>query len=75
MIVNLINIIEENTDIQNSEAIHFKQHLVNKGIFDRLSFYKALEEFHLYCLDYKLIVHDYMRSIYDLYQEDLHHLA
>ena len=50
MIVNLINIIEENTDIQNSETIHFKQHLINKGILDRLSFYKALEEFQVYCL-------------------------
>lgn len=75
MIVNLINIVEDNTDIQNSTCIHFKQYLVNKGIFDRLSFYKALDEFQLYCLENRLIVNDYMRSIYDLYHEDGHHLS
>ena len=75
MIVNLINMIEENTDIQGSEVIHFKQYLINKGIFDRLSFYKALEEFQLYCLENRFIVHDYMHSIYDIAHEDLHHLG
>lgn len=43
MIVKLLDIIEENTDQFNNDTIHFREYLVNKGIFDRLSFYKALE--------------------------------
>lgn len=50
MIVNLLNIIEENTDMQNSLKISFKQYLIKKGIFDRLSFYKAIDEFQNYCI-------------------------
>ena len=75
MIVNLINIIEENTDIQNSIKIHFKQYLINKGIFDRLSFYKAIDEFQVYCIENRLAVNDYMRSIFELYHEDGHNLS
>lgn len=45
MIVKLLDLIEENTDSQHTETIHFRQFLVKKCIFDRLSFYRALEEF------------------------------
>jgi hypothetical protein len=45
MIMKLLDIIEENTDQYNHETLHFRDYLLNKNIYDRLSFYKALEEF------------------------------
>lgn len=45
MIVKLLDTIEENADQYNHETLHFRDYLLNKNIYDRLSFYKALEEF------------------------------
>ena len=50
MIVNLLNIIEENTDHMFEETMHFRDYLINKGIFERLSFYQAIDEFEIYCM-------------------------
>jgi len=42
MIVTLLNLIEDNTDQLYEEEMHFREYLLNKGIFDRLSFHLAL---------------------------------
>ena len=33
MIINLLNLIEENTDHIYEDGFHFRDYLVNKGIF------------------------------------------
>jgi hypothetical protein len=70
MIVNLLNIIEENTDQLYEEVIHFREYLIKKGIFDRLSFYKALEEFELYLVEEQIEPGEYMASVFELYNPD-----
>ena len=50
MIVNLLTLIEENTDHIYEDGYHFRDYLINKGIFERLSFYQALEEFEVFCM-------------------------
>ena len=71
MLKNLINLIEENTDEMSHEnPIHFREYLQDKGILDRLSFYKAIDEFHQYVDSYNLHVSNYMKSIYDLFNHD-----
>jgi len=70
MIINLLSIIENNIDDQANKIIHFKHFLVNRGTLERLSFYKALEEFRNYCLENRLCVPKFMVSIKELYEED-----
>ena len=68
MIVGLINIIEENTFKEERTHFSFREYLINKGKFERLSFYKALEAFDLYCKENRFLVEDRMHSVSELYQ-------
>lgn len=70
MLRNLINVIEENTDSMADCPIHFREYLIEKGIIDRLSFYRAIDEFHLYVETYRLTVNPFMKSIYELFQHE-----
>jgi Mn-containing catalase len=63
MIIKLLGIIEENTDNQLVKDVHFRSYLAERGTLERLSFYKALEEFKAYCLENRLCVPKYMASI------------
>lgn len=52
MIVKLLDIIDDNGDqYSHTETLHFKEYLQNKNIYDRLSYYKALEELELFLLE------------------------
>ena len=66
--MDLINIIDENTFKEEITHYSFREYLINKGIFERLSFYKALEEFDFYCRENRFIVEDRMHSVSELYQ-------
>ena len=63
MIVTLLSLIEENTDSIYEDIVHFQEYLVNKGVFNRLSFHQALEELELYCLEEGIEIGDHMPSI------------
>jgi len=66
-----MNIIEENTDKQSvSSQLQFKQYLIEKGLFERLSFSKAIEYFGSYCEENQLSIGNYMSSIYELFHQD-----
>ena len=39
-------------------------------MYNRLSFYRAVDEFEAYCLEERLLVEDSMRSIYELYHQE-----
>ena len=43
MVVNLLNLIEENTDQMYDQGRHFQEYLVNKGIYEHLTFSQAIE--------------------------------
>lgn len=74
MLKSLINLIEDNTDLMAGDRpIHFREYLKNKGIIDRLSFYKAIDEFHTYVEENGLDINNYMKSIYDLFHHDDEH--
>jgi hypothetical protein len=74
MLKNLINLIEENTDSMSSDHhVHFSEYLREKGIIDRLSFYKAIDEFHLYIETYRLTVNNSMKSIFSLFHSEAEH--
>ena len=47
--------------------MHFREYLLSKGIFERLSFHLALEELDVYCMEKKLEIDDHMPSIEELY--------
>ena len=70
MIVNLLTLIEENTDHIYEDGYHFRDYLINKGIFERLSFYQALEEFEVFCMEERLDVGNCMPSIQELYDPE-----
>lgn len=75
MVRHLIDLIEENTDqMDYNSPKHFKDYLINKAVIDRLSFYKAVEEFHQYVETEGLVVNTYMKSISDLFYRDEPHL-
>lgn len=38
-----------------------------------MSFYKAIDEFHMYVEEYGLSINNYMKSIYDLFHHDEEH--
>ena len=69
MIATLIHLIEANADSHDPQP-RFKEHLQDKGILDRLSFYKAIEEFHKYCEEQQMVVGSTMTSIQELFNDE-----
>lgn len=59
--------------MSSDRPIHFREYLKNKGVIDRLYFYKAIDEFHMYIEEYGLSISKYMKSIYDLFHHDEEH--
>jgi hypothetical protein len=75
MLKTLVNLIEENTDSHSMGNLHhFREYLQEKGLFERLSFYRAIDEFHLYCDEFHLTPGKYMKSIHELYHDEDSHL-
>jgi hypothetical protein len=71
MLKRLIGLIEENTDSHTiSNVPHFIDYLKDRGLLDRLSFYKAIDEFEQYCDENRLTRNRCMRSIYELYHNE-----
>jgi len=71
MLKTLISLIESNTDSHVISNIpHFIEYLKDRGLIERLSFYKAIDEFQQYCEENRLTRNRYMKSIYELYHTD-----
>lgn len=72
MLSCLIQLVEENTDQQlMSRYNYFSRYLLERNLLERLSFYKAVEEFDKYCKENSFIVPECMSSIVDIFQEGI----